>query len=93
MVRKTDTLLKNIVQELGVLIDARFKVFETNLKAHIRSEILASEERTNKKLKKMDSKMATKEDIKDMVRKKDIENMATKQDIARLENKMDKTNL
>ena len=84
MVRKTDIALKNFIQEVGVLIDSRFKLFEINLKAYIRSEITASEERRDKKLNEMNVRMATKEDIKDM---------ATKQDIERLESKIDETNI
>lgn len=93
MPRQRDLDIKDFIEQVGVLFDARAKTWEINFKRHVDEAIKASEQRIRKDMATKDDikDMVRQSDIKDMVRQSDIKDMATKQDIHRLEAKIDKT--
>lgn len=89
---KNDPLVKDIVNQVGKIVDARLKTNNVLIIGQVKAEIKAAEARIRKDMATKDDikDMVKQSDIKDMVRKSDIENMATKDDIKRLEEKFDK---
>lgn len=86
MPRKSDEIIKDFINQMGSLIDARLRTFEVNIKGYINDIVKESETRIRKD-------MATKDDIKNMATKDDIkrleDKMATKDDLKLLEKKID----